>query len=128
MTRRVICVGGMLLLLTAPLAGPAGAQDAERIAMARVRLTTEPGLIQGCSRVGTARDNDLKDLRRKIVRMGGNAAHIAFGGTEDLSMVYAEVFRCADPPAAAPGTAPARVPPPPPGPPPPPPPPPAPTR
>jgi hypothetical protein len=118
----------LLLLLTAPLAGPAGAQDAERIAMARVRLTTEPGLTQGCSRVGTARDNDLKDLRRKIVRMGGNAAHIAFGGTEDLSMVYAEVFRCADPPAAAPGTAPARVPPPPPGPPPPPPPPPAPPR
>jgi len=123
-----MCTGGLLLLLTASLAGPAGAQDAERIAMARVRLTTEPGVTQGCSPVGTARDNDLKDLRRKVVKMGGNAAFIAFGGAEDLSMVYAEVFRCADPPAAAPGTAPARVPPPPAGPPPPPPPPSAPTR
>ncbi|HSE04445.1 MAG TPA: hypothetical protein VLK35_09880 [Methylomirabilota bacterium] len=121
MTRQGMRAGGMLLL-TAALAGPAGAQDAERIAMARVRLTTEPGLTQGCAQVGTARDDDLKDLRRKIVRMGGNTALIAFGGTEDLSMVYAEVFRCADPPATAPGTAPARVPPPPPGPPPPPPP------
>jgi hypothetical protein len=118
----------MVLALTTALAGPAAAEDAERIAMARVRLTTEAGVTQGCSRVGTARDDSIKDLRRKIVRMGGNLAHIAFGGTEDLSMVYAEVFRCPDPPAAAPGTSPARVPPPPPGPPPPPPPPTAPTR
>jgi hypothetical protein len=101
---------------------PAAAQDAERIAMTRVRLTTESGPTQGCSRVGTARDDDLKDLRRKIVRMGGNLAHIAFGGSEDLSMVYAEVFRCPEQPAVAPGTRPAGVPPPPPGPPPPPPP------
>ncbi|HEX9748818.1 MAG TPA: hypothetical protein VGB86_10490 [Methylomirabilota bacterium] len=116
-----------LLMISAPLAGPAGAQDAEKIAMARVRLTTEPGrLTQGCSRIGPARDDSIKDLRRKVVRMGGNTAVLTFGGTEDLSMVYAEVFRCGDPPAAAPGTAPARVPLPPPGPPPPPPP--APTR
>jgi hypothetical protein len=117
----------MLLLLTA-LAGPAAAQDAEKIAMARVRLTTEPGLTQGCSRIGPARDDSVKDLRRKIVKMGGNTAVLTFGGTEDLSVIYAEAFRCGDPPAAAPGTAPARVPLPQPGPPPPPPPPPAPTR
>lgn len=125
MTRRATCGAGMLLLTA--LAGPAAAQDAEKIAMARVRLTTEPGLTQGCSRIGPARDDSVKDLRRKIVKMGGNTALIAFGGTEDLSVVFAEVFRCTDPPAAAPGTAPARVPLPPPGPPPPPPPP-APTR
>jgi len=126
MTRRATCGAGMLLLTA--LAGPAAAQDAEKIAMARVRLTTEPGLTQGCSRIGPARDDSVKDLRRKIVKMGGNTAVLTFGGTEDLSVVYAEVFRCGDPPAAAPGTAPARVPLPPPGPPPPPPPPPAPTR
>ena len=128
MTRRVTHVVGTLLLLSATAAGPAGAQDLEKIAMARVRLTTEPGLTQGCSRVGSARDDSIKDLRRKIVKMGGNSALIAFGGTEDLSVVFAEVFRCTDPPATAPGTAPARVPLPPTGPPPPPPPPPAPTR
>ncbi|HEX4995342.1 MAG TPA: hypothetical protein VFX87_10250 [Methylomirabilota bacterium] len=121
-------MAGALLMMTATLAGPAAAQDAEKIAMARVRLTTEPGLTQGCTRIGPARDDSIKDLRRKIVKMGGNTALMAFGGTEDLSMVYAEVFRCGDPPAAAPGTAPARVPLPPAGPPPPPPPPPAPTR
>ena len=126
MKSRVTYVGGILLLLTVPLAGPAGAQDLEKIAMARVRLTTEPARAQGCSRVGTARDDSIRDLRRKVVKMGGNTALLAFGGTEDLSAVYAEVFRCADPPATAPGTAPARVPPPPAGPPPPPPPPPAP--
>lgn len=128
MNRQATGVAAALLLTTVTWAGPAAAQDAEKIAMARVRLTTEPGLTQGCSRIGAARDDSIKDLRRKIVRMGGNVALIAFGGTEDLSRVFAEVFRCTDPPAAAPGTAPARVPLPPPGPPPPPPPPPAPTR
>lgn len=70
MTRGATCLAGALLL-AAPLAGPAGADDGEKFLMARVRLTTEPGLVQGCSRVGTARDDDIKDLRRKIVRMGG---------------------------------------------------------
>jgi hypothetical protein len=128
MNRQATGVAGALLLMTTALAGPAGAQDAEKIAMARVRLTTEPGLTQGCSRIGPVRDDSVKDLRRKIVKMGGNTAVMAFGGTEDLSVIYAEVFRCGDPPAAAPGTAPARIPLPPAGPPPPPPPPPAPTR
>jgi hypothetical protein len=128
MNRQATGVAGALLLVTAALAGPAAAQDAEKIAMARVRLTTEPGLTQGCARIGPVRDDSVKDLRRKIVKMGGNTGVMAFGGTEDLSVIYAEVFRCGDPPAAAPGTAPARIPLPPAGPPPPPPPPPAPTR
>ena len=107
------------------LAPPVRAQDMEKVAMARVRFTTEPGLTQGCSRIGSVRDDSVKDLRRKIVRMGGNTGLLTFGGLEDLAVVFAEVFRCAEPPAAAPGTAPARVPVPPAGPPPPPPPPPA---
>ena len=117
------------LLVTTVCAGwlvpPAHAQDVEKIAMSRVRLTTEPALTQGCARLGSARDDSLKDLRRKIVRFGGNTGLLTFGGLEDLEVVFAEVFRCADPPAAAPGTAPAHVPVPPTGPPPPPPPPPA---
>ena len=117
----------MLLTLGAP-SYPAVAQDLEKIAMARVRLTTDPGLTQGCARIGPARDDSIRDLRRKVVKMGGNTAILAFGGTEDLSVIYAEVFRCVGPPAGAPGTAPARIPLPPAGPPPPPPPPPAPTR
>jgi hypothetical protein len=124
-TRRVTAIGlaGVLMALGAPPAPRADAQDMERIAMARVRLTTDPGLTRGCGRIGSAHDDSVKDLRRKIVKMGGNTALITFGGSEDLSMVYAEVFRCAGPPAAAPGTAPVGIPPPPPGPPPPPPPP-----
>lgn len=106
MTRQATGVMGMLLLI-ATQAGPAVAQEAEKMAMARVRLTTEPGLTQGCAHVGTTRDNSIRDLRRKIVKMGGNLAVLAFGGSEDLAMVFAEVYRCGDPPATAPGTAPA---------------------
>jgi hypothetical protein len=125
MKTRVLCLA-LLVAVTAPLTGVARAQDAEKIAMARVRLTTDAGLVQGCSRIGSVRDDSIKDLRRKIVKMGGNTGLLSFGGSEDLSTVYAEVFGCVGPPPVAPGSAPARIPPPPPGPPPPPPP--APTR
>jgi len=86
--------------------------------MAHVRLTTEPGLTSGCARVGAVSDDSLKDLRRKIVKAGGNAAVLSFG-IEDMSTIHAEVYRC---PAAA--SAPSRIPTPPSGSPPPPPPPP----
>jgi len=104
---------------------PAAAQDGERIAMARLRLTTDPALTRGCARLGAVSDDSVKDLRRKIVKMGGNTGLLSFGGSEDLSTVFAEVFRCVGPPASAPGSAPARIPAPPAGPPPAPPPPPA---
>jgi hypothetical protein len=105
---------GLLLVVVAP----AAAQDSERLAMAQVRLTTDAAVTRECSALGSVSDDNVKDLRRKIVRAGGNSALLVFG-IEDLSMIYAQVFRC--PPA---GTLPPGAPPPPPGPPPPPPPPP----
>jgi hypothetical protein len=107
-------------------AWPAAAQDAERLAMARLRLTTDPALTRGCARVGGVNDDSVKDLRRKIVRAGGDTALLIFG-IEDMSRIYAEVFRCPTSEAAPPasGVAPYAGPPPPPppaGPPPPPPP------
>jgi hypothetical protein len=107
----LIALGGLLAAVA-----PAAADDAERAAMRAVRLTTEAAVVQSCTRLGSARDDSVKDLRRKIVRSGGNAAFIGFG-MDELSMIYAEVYRC---PTAA-GLAPA-VPPPPTGSPPPPPP------
>jgi hypothetical protein len=79
------------MLLT--LASGAGAQDAERAAMAQVRLSTEQAAARGCSHIGTTRDNSVRDLRRKIVRAGGNLAVISFH-VDDLSNIYAEIFRC----------------------------------
>jgi len=121
-------------------AWPAAAQDPERLAMARLRLTTDPALTRGCTRMGAMNDDSVKDLRRKTVRAGGDTALVIFG-VEDMSRIYAEVFRCPTPeappsaggapsppapgvarsPAAPPPPAP-DVPPPPAGPPPPPPP------
>jgi len=96
-------------------AAPAWAED-EMAAMARVRLTTEPTLVTGCTRIGAMSDDSVKDLRRKIVRAGGNTAVISFNALE-LSMLLAEVFRCPTtatgpsippPPAGAPPPPPAR--------------------
>lgn len=84
--------------------------------MGLVKLTTEPGLAAACTRLGSVSDDSLKDLRRKIVRSGGNMGVLSFR-TDDLSMVQADVFRC-----ASATIAPSDIPPPPPGPPPPPPP------
>ncbi|HUG37560.1 MAG TPA: hypothetical protein VML54_11450 [Candidatus Limnocylindrales bacterium] len=108
-------LAGIVPLLVA-LAAPAVADDAERAAMAHVRLTTEPAVLRGCTRVGAAADDSVKDLRRKILRAGGNAAVISFRG-DDLDRIYADIYRCSG--AAAPARP---IPPPPPGAPPPPPP------
>lgn len=100
------------LALLLVVAGPASAQDAERAAMARVALTTDAGLVRGCSLVGRVKDDSVKDLRRKIVRLGGDTAVVRFS----LDEIYADAYRCPTAPQ------PAKVPPPPPGTPPPPPP------
>jgi hypothetical protein len=116
----------LLLILAPGIPSPSSADDAERYAMSRLRLTTESARTKGCTPVGSVSDDSVKDLRRKILRMGGDTALLTFG-TEDLSRVYAQVFRCSAPasvPAAPPAPAPPPpgTPPPPPGPPPPPPP------
>jgi hypothetical protein len=103
----------VVLLLVGAL--PASANDAERTAMAQVRLTTEAALLSGCTKTGTVTDDSLKDLRRKVVRAGGNAALLTFG-IDDLSKMQADVYRC-----TAVGKAPFSIPPPPAGAPPPPP-------
>jgi hypothetical protein len=48
--------------------------------------------------MGAVNDDSVKDLRRKIVRAGGNTALVIFG-VEDMSRIYAEVFRCPTPEA-----------------------------
>jgi len=94
-----------LLMVVATL--PAGAQD-ERAAIARVRLTTDPAVPVGCTRIALVRDDSIKDLRRKVVKAGGDTALLSFP-VDDLEKIDAQVFRCP------------RIPPPPPGMPPPPP-------
>lgn len=86
----------------------AWADDAEKIAMARVRLSTEATMAAGCTRIGFVSDDSIKDLRKKIVRAGGDTGVLSFG-TDDI---YAEVFRCPSIPPPPSGT----PPPPPPGP------------
>jgi hypothetical protein len=93
---------------------PATAQD-ERAVLARVRLTTDPRVPVGCTRIGLVRDDSIRDLRRKVVKAGGDTALLSFPA-DDLEKIDAQVFRC--PPHATSSP----IPPPPPGPPPPPPP------
>ena len=112
----------------------ARAHDPERMAMGNVRLTTEATATAQCARLGLVRDNSVRDLRKKIVQVGGDTGLVSFP-PDELSMIYAQVYRCTAPaaPAVTPAARPGSPPPPPTGPPPPPPagtppPPPPPTR
>ncbi len=103
-------LGIVLLSLLLILPATGRADEGERIAMARVRLTTEAQTIPPfCVFLGTVSDDSVKDLRRKIVRVGGDTGLLSFA-SDDLSIIFAKVYRC---PAGPP------LPPPPPPPPPP---------
>jgi hypothetical protein len=112
--RRIV---GTTFLVVAASVSSAWAQDAEDFAMSQLRLSTDPSIAGGCARMARVTDDSLKDLRRKVVRAGGNTAVLSFTG-DNLSMIIADVYRCQ--PAAR---RPPNVPPPPAGAPPPPPPP-----
>ena len=121
-----LILAALLVLLTASVAA---AQDPTRQAMARVRLTTDPKVPVGCATLGTINDDSVKDLRRKVVRLGGDTALLSFPA-EELERINAVVFRCPPvapatirPPSARPVTPPGPPSAPPAGPPPPPPPP-----
>jgi hypothetical protein len=103
--------------LTVALATPASAQDSERAARDRIAFTTDVTLTNGCTLLGRVKDDEVKDLRRKIARLGGDTAVVAFGHED----IIADVYRC---PAARMPSQPPNAPPPPAGAPPPPPPPP----
>ncbi|MGH7305930.1 MAG: hypothetical protein ACRELZ_21815, partial [Candidatus Rokuibacteriota bacterium] len=111
-------ISGTVLLLAAASVSGAWADDVETFAMRHVRLSTDTAIAAGCARMARISDDSLKDLRRKVVRAGGNTAVLSFTA-DDLSMVLADVYRCTPPPAAR---RPPNVPPPPAGAPPPPPP------
>jgi hypothetical protein len=78
---------------------PAAAEDGEHLAMSRVRLSTEPAVARGCTKVGKVSDDSVKDLRKKIVRDGGDTGILTFS-TDNMSTIHAEVYRC--PPARSP--------------------------
>ena len=101
--KAIVVWAGAILLVSA---GWAWAQDSEQMAMALVRLSTDPAIAMGCHQVGRTRDDSVKDLRRKILRFGGNTAVISFGGISEMSTIYADVFRCSPPTATSPPNAP----------------------
>lgn len=69
-------------------------EEAEKAALSRVRLTTERALPSECARIGVVSDDSLKDLRRKILKAGGDTGVLAFEA-DDPAKADAEVFRCA---------------------------------
>jgi hypothetical protein len=69
-------------------------EEAEKVALSHVRLTTERALPAECARLGVVSDDSLKDLRRKILKAGGDTGVLAFEA-DDPARADAEVFRCA---------------------------------
>ena len=82
-----------LALLLAPVSIASADDATEERAMARVRLSTETSAARGCTRLGTVSDDRVKDLRKKIVRSGGDTGIITFS-TDHMSTILADVYRC----------------------------------
>lgn len=82
------------------------AEVSERPLMQRVLLTTDARQITACERLGAASDTSLGDLRKKIVRRGGDAGLLTFD-PDDLDKVHADVYRCQKPAPPAVTAAPA---------------------
>jgi hypothetical protein len=99
-----------LALLLAPVSIATADDVAEDRAMARVRLSTEASVARGCTRLGSISDDRVKDLRKKIVRAGGDTGIITFS-IDHMSTIMAEVYQC---PAKSAAPAPKTTPPPPP--------------
>jgi hypothetical protein len=78
-------------------------QEYDKFALLRVPLLTEAGQVAGCVRVGITSDNSPEDLRKKILRMGGDTGLVTFD-LQDPDKINAEVYRCPKPvaPTAAP--------------------------
>src|SRR6266446_186858 len=83
-----------MILAATPLTTPAAhAKDSDKAQAVIVQLVGTVAGLQGCNAVGKAvADDDSKDLRRKIVRAGGNAGLLAYDGDN----YSAQVFRCPD--------------------------------
>ena len=95
MTKSAALAASALLVLKSPVM----AQDNERLMMMRVRFTTDPILPPGCIFIAAVADDAVKDLRRKIVRLGGDTAVISFP-PDDVERMHAQVYRCPPPPPA----------------------------
>lgn len=87
-----VCLPVLLVLLSMDHA--LGQSAAEKVAMLALRLTTEASVLQGCEETVRVSDSDMEDLRKKIVRSGGNAALLTFD-THDMEVIHADVYRCA---------------------------------
>ena len=125
-------IAALTMALTLAATATSLAQD-DRAVLGRVRLTTDPRVPVGCTRIGIVRDDSIKDLRRKVVKAGGDTALLSFP-PDDLGRIDAQVFRWPPhssstipppPPGTPPAPPPGVTPPPPSGSPPPPPPPPS---
>ena len=91
---RRVRFGAVLAVILASHAVSVRANDREKMAMARLRLTTEPQTLPpNCTLVGTVKDDSMEDLRKKIVRAGGDTGLLSFP-SDDLSVIYAKVYRC----------------------------------
>src|SRR5262249_48384557 len=60
--------------LAAGIAGCASVPDEERTRASRVGVVSDSAAVQGCRPVGSVTDDDVQDLQRKAVRLGGDVA------------------------------------------------------
>ncbi|HEU5303766.1 MAG TPA: hypothetical protein VFU40_03900 [Gemmatimonadales bacterium] len=89
--RRALLVTAVLLASSPSVWGQAPQYD--RQTLLRVLLATDAAQVVACERLGIVRDSSPEDLRKKILRLGGDAGLVTFDSA-DPDKMNAEVYRC----------------------------------
>jgi len=87
--RRALLAIVVLLAMTPSAWG----QAFDRQTLLRVLLATDARQVAACERLGILSDTSPEDLRKKIIRMGGDAGLVTFDAA-DPDKMNAEVYRC----------------------------------
>jgi hypothetical protein len=93
-----------IVVLVAGSTSSVWGQPIDRQTLLRVRLATDASQVASCQRLGLVSDTSPEDLRKKILRGGGDTGLVTFDAM-DPDKMNAEVYRCQKPVAVAPTTA-----------------------
>src|SRR5262245_12624880 len=85
----------------------APSRDEEKVRATRVRIVTNPEIVKGCQALGSATDDDIPDLQRKVLRLGGDVGLVTLqsgesrgafssgsGGFRSRTYTTVDVYRC----------------------------------
>jgi hypothetical protein len=77
-------------------AAMAGCASSNSVSAWRVPVVSDANLVRGCQLLGTVSDNEIDDLQKKVLRLGGNVALLTPGRWSKGGYFGAQDYMTAD--------------------------------